>query len=165
MTNTIRFGIDTPDLVILDKIWGRNNQIWRNPHRILARSGEISPILAVFRRVSALPETDATRWQTDPRNPTLLTGRLRVENLLPDLLRVALRVGHKPDPPNPWTPLALVHYSLWRSYYVFTPKVLWPRSFLIFIVNKLKNFAVNNLFKLLELVTYWDSCTLVSHVL
>ena len=24
----------------------------------------------------------------------------------PDLLRVGSRVGHKPDPPDPWTPLA-----------------------------------------------------------
>ena len=59
----------------------------------------------VFCQVSASPEIDATRRKTDLRNPTLLTGRLRVENLLPDLLRVGLRVGHKPDPPNPWTPL------------------------------------------------------------
>ena len=47
-TKTIRSGIDTPDPEILDMIWGKNNRIWRNPHRILARSGEISPILAVF---------------------------------------------------------------------------------------------------------------------
>ena len=53
---------------------------------------------------------------------------------------------------------ALVHYSIWKSYCVFTPKVLWPRSFLIFIVDELKNFTANNLFKLLELVTYWDLC-------
>ena len=31
-------------------------------------------------------------------------------------------------------------------------------SFLIFIVDELKNFAANNLFKLLELVMYWDPC-------
>ena len=60
----------------------------------------------VFRRVSASPEIDATCRKTDPRNPTLLTGRLRVKNLLPDLLQVGLRVGHKPDPPDLWTPLA-----------------------------------------------------------
>ena len=59
----------------------------------------------------------------------------------------------------------LVHYSLWKSYCIFTPRVLWSRSFLIFIVDELKNFVANNLFKLLELVTYWDPCTLVSHVL
>ena len=35
----------------------------------------------------------------------------------------------------------------------------------MFIVNELKNFAANNLFKLLELVTYWDPYTLLSHVL
>ena len=52
----------------------------------------------------------------------------------------------------------LVHHSLWRSYYVFTPRVLWPRSFLIFIVNEVKNFAANNLPQVGVLVTYWDSC-------
>ena len=52
----------------------------------------------------------------------------------------------------------LIHYSLWRSYCIFTPWVLWPRSFLIFIVDELKNFATNNLFKLLDLVMYWNSC-------
>ena len=49
---------------------------------------------------------------------------------------------------------AQVHYSLWRSYCIFMPRVLWPRNFLVFIVDELKNFAANNLFKLLELVTY-----------
>ena len=53
---------------------------------------------------------------------------------------------------------ALVQYSLWRCYYIFTPRVLWPRRFLIFIVDELKKFAANNLFKLLALVTYWDLC-------
>ena len=52
-----------------------------------------------------------------------------------------------------------------RSYCVFTPRVLLSISFLFFIVDELKNFAANNLFKLLKLVTYWDQCTLVSHVL
>ena len=41
--------------------------------------------------------------------------------------------------------IALVHHSLCRSYCVFTPRVLWLKSFLIFIINKLKNFATNNL--------------------
>ena len=44
----------------------------------------------------------------------------------------------------PETEIALVHHILCRSYYVFTPRVLWPRSFLIFIVDELKNFATNN---------------------
>ena len=52
----------------------------------------------------------------------------------------------------------LVHYSLYISYCIFVPKVLWLRSFLIFIVDELKNFAANIFFKLVELVTYWDSC-------
>ena len=53
---------------------------------------------------------------------------------------------------------ALVHYFLQRNYCIFTLRVSWPMSFLIFIVDELKNFAANNLFKLLELVTYWDPC-------
>ena len=53
---------------------------------------------------------------------------------------------------------ALVHYFLQRNYCIFTLRVSWPMSFLIFIVDELKNFATNNLFKLLELVTYWDPC-------
>ena len=44
----------------------------------------------------------------------------------------------------PETEIALVHHILCRSYYVFTPRILWPRSFLIFIVDELKNFATNN---------------------
>ena len=52
----------------------------------------------------------------------------------------------------------LVHYFLWRSYCVSTPRVLWPKSFLIFIVDKLKNFVANNLLQVGELVTYWDPC-------
>ena len=36
---------------------------------------------------------------------------------------------------------------------------------MIFIVDELKKFVVNNLFKLLELVTYWDPCILFSHIL
>ena len=49
----------------------------------------------------------------------------------------------------------LVHYSLYRSYCVFTPKVLWPRSFLIFITKKL---CSQHLLQVGELVTYWDPC-------
>ena len=45
----------------------------------------------------------------------------------------------------PEAEIALVHYSLCRSYCIFTPRVLWPRSFLIFTVDELKNFAANNL--------------------
>ena len=32
-------------------------------------------------------------------------------------------------------------------------------------VDELKNFAANNLFRLVIKVTYWDPCKLVSHVL
>ena len=44
----------------------------------------------------------------------------------------------------------LVHYFLFRSYCIFTPSVLWLRSFLIFIVDELKKFAANILFKLVS---------------
>ena len=44
--------------------------------------------------------------------------------------------------------IALVHHILYGSYCVFTPRVLWPRSFLIFIVDELKNFAANIFLKL-----------------
>ena len=45
----------------------------------------------------------------------------------------------------PEAEITLVHHILCRSYCVFTPRVLWLRSFLIFIVDELKNFAANNL--------------------
>ena len=53
---------------------------------------------------------------------------------------------------------SLVYYSLCRSYCVYTPRVLWPRNFLIFIVDELKNFTTNNLFQVGELVIDWDPC-------
>ena len=46
------------------------------------------------------------------------------------------------------TEFALVHHSLYKSYCAFMPRVLWPRSFLIFIVDELKNFAANIFLKL-----------------
>ena len=46
--------------------------------------------------------------------------------------------------------IALVHHSLCKSYCVVMPRVLWPRSFLIFIVNELKNFSANIFFKLVS---------------
>ena len=48
----------------------------------------------------------------------------------------------------PKTEIALVQLSLCRSYCIFTPKVLWRKSFLIFIVDELKNFAANIFLKL-----------------
>ena len=53
-----------------------------------------------------------------------------------------------------------------RSYCVFAPQGFVTKCFLIFIVDEVKNFAANNIFfKLLGLVTYWNSCKGVSHVL
>ena len=54
--------------------------------------------------------------------------------------------------------IALVHHSLCRSYYAFTLKVLWPRSFMIFIIDELKNFATNNLPQVGKLIMYWNLC-------
>ena len=48
----------------------------------------------------------------------------------------------------PETKFVLVHRILCRSYCVFTPRVLWPRSFPIFIVDEMKNFAANIFLKL-----------------
>ena len=69
----------------------------------------------------------------------------------------------------PEAEIALVHHSLCRSYCVFTLRVLWLKSFLIFIINELKNFAANNLLQVCGvshvlvsvhhwLVTYWNLC-------
>ena len=44
--------------------------------------------------------------------------------------------------------IVLVHHSLYRSYCIFAQRVLWLRSFLIFIVDELKNFATNIFLKL-----------------
>ena len=41
--------------------------------------------------------------------------------------------------------IALVHLSFCRSYCVFTPRVLWPRSFLIFIVGWTKKLYSQHL--------------------
>ena len=56
----------------------------------------------------------------------------------------------------PEAKIAPIHYPLCRSYCIFMPKVLWLRSFLIFIVDEQKNFAANNLPEVGELVMYWD---------
>ena len=46
-----------------------------------------------------------------------------------------------------------------RSYCVFAPQGFVIECFFIFIIDEVKNFAANNIFfKLLELVTYQDSC-------
>ena len=73
-----------------------------------ARSRWFLLFFCVFCQVSAEAETDATCGQTDLRNPTLLRGQLWVENLPTWSLTGWLRVGHKPDPPDPWTPLLTI---------------------------------------------------------
>ena len=77
-----------------------------------------------------------------------------------DYFKSCHKVMQKNNPCILWleAEIALVHHILCRSYYVFTPRVLWPRSFLIFTVDELKNFTANNLPQVGVLVTYWDSC-------
>ena len=58
----------------------------------------------------------------------------------------------------PETELALVHHILYRSYCVFTPRVLWPRSFQIFIVGWNEELYSQHLPQVCVLVTYWDPC-------
>ena len=45
-----------------------------------------------------------------------------------------------------------------RSYCVFCAFRFVTKCFLIFIIDEVKNFAANNIFKLLELVTYQEPC-------
>ena len=70
------------------------------------------------------------------------------------------KVLQKSNPYMLWpkTKITLVHHILYRSYCVFTLRVLWPMSFLIFIIDKVKNFATNNLPQVGVLVMYWDLC-------
>ena len=54
--------------------------------------------------------------------------------------------------------IALVHHILSRNYCVFVPRVLWSRSFLIFIVGWIEGLCSQHLPQVGVLVTYWDSC-------
>ena len=45
-----------------------------------------------------------------------------------------------------------------RNYCVFAPQGFVTKCFLIFIVDEVKNFVVNNLLQVGELVTYQDPC-------
>ena len=56
------------------------------------------------------------------------------------------------------TKFALVHHILSRNYCVFAPRVLWPRSFLIFIVRWTEKLCSQYLPQVGVLVTYWDLC-------
>ena len=49
-----------------------------------------------------------------------------------------------------------VLFSLKEVTTSFAPQGFITKYFLIFIVDEVKNFAANNIFKLLELVTHWD---------
>ena len=52
-----------------------------------------------------------------------------------------------------------------RSYYIFAPQSFVIKCFLIFIVDEVKNFAVNILFKLVCQSCIRSRASLVSHVL
>ena len=56
------------------------------------------------------------------------------------------------------TEFALIHNILSRSYCVFAPRVLWPKSFLIFIVRWTEELYSQHLPQVGMLVTYWDLC-------
>ena len=59
-----------------------------------------------------------------------------------------------------------VLFSLQEVTTSFAPQGFVTKQFLILIVDEVKNFAAKNIFfKLLELVTYWNSFKRVSHVL
>ena len=49
-------------------------------------------------------------------------------------------------------------FSLQEVTAFSAPKGFVAKYFLIFIVDEVKNFVANNIFKLLELVMYWDPC-------
>ena len=52
------------------------------------------------------------------------------------------------------TEFALVHHILSRSYCVFAPRVLWPRSFLIFIARWTEELCSQHFPQVSVLVTY-----------
>ena len=52
-----------------------------------------------------------------------------------------------------------------RSYCVFTPQGFVTKCFLIFIVDEVKNFAANNIFKLVSQSHTGSYISLVSHIL
>ena len=54
--------------------------------------------------------------------------------------------------------LSSVLFSLQKVTASFVPQGFVTKYFLIFVIDEVKNFAVNNIFKLLELVTYWELC-------
>ena len=56
------------------------------------------------------------------------------------------------------TEFAQVHHILFRNYYVFVPRVLWPRNFLIFIVRWPEELCSQDLPQVGVLVMYWDPC-------
>ena len=77
-------------------------------HRILDRSREILPIFYFFGpfwQVLTLPETATHPTRNRPVKPNPNTGQLRVRHLSTRSPSGWLRVGHKPDPPDPWTAL------------------------------------------------------------
>ena len=57
-----------------------------------------------------------------------------------------------------WRHFVPVHHILSRSYCVFALRVLWPRSFLVFIVGWTEELCSQHLLQVGVLVTYLDPC-------
>ena len=55
-------------------------------------------------------------------------------------------------------------FSLQEITASFAPYGFVTKYFLIFIVDEVKNFVANNIFKLLKLVMYWDPYKMVAFI-
>ena len=55
-------------------------------------------------------------------------------------------------------------FSLQEVIASFVPQGFVTKYFFIFIIDKVKNLEANNIFKLLELVMYWDPCKRVAFI-
>ena len=92
-------------------------------HRILDGSGKISPDLARSHRVSK-NSSESVSHEIDHHPPATrtdesvtATDRLRVEKPSTRTVMGRLRVGQKPDPPDPWTALLMSHKFFFFSFY------------------------------------------------
>ena len=120
---------------ILDRILSIENYCWSSTHVVSVENYEIrfsksnyTHILEYLCRVSFLTTLDIYK----------------------DYFKNRRKVMQSDNSCILWseTEFALVHRILYRSYCIFTPRVLWPRSFPIFIVDEMKNFASNIFLKL-----------------
>ena len=86
-------------------------------HRILDGFGKISLDLGRFRWLSISPETDSHLPTTRIDELVTITGRLRVGKPLTQSCTGRLRVGQKPDPPDPQT--ALIVYIFFKKKIIY----------------------------------------------